>query len=190
LSLDITRPLQYAFSVEAQALFIAWLTELEAKVRDGTLHPALVSHLSKYRSLMPSLALHFELADNGSQTTVSLAHAQQAASWCSYLESHAKRVYSLVISPPLRAAAELGHHLVEDGWKRQEGRFTVREVCVRGWSGLETADKVRGALDMLADANWVRLRDSEKSNPAGGRPSEVYVISPRLKEVRRCQVNG
>jgi hypothetical protein len=132
LSLDITRPLQYAFSVEAQALFIAWLTELEAKVRDGTLHPALVSHLSKYRSLMPSLALHFELADNGSQTTVSLAHAQQAASWCSYLESHAKRVYSLVISPPLRAAAELGHHLVEDGWKRQEGRFTVREVCVRG----------------------------------------------------------
>jgi len=44
-------------------LFIEWLAELEAKIRGDELHPALVSHLSKYRSLMPSLALLFELAD-------------------------------------------------------------------------------------------------------------------------------
>jgi putative DNA primase/helicase len=43
------------FASDAQALFVEWLTELEGKVRDDSLHPALVSHLAKYRKLMPSL---------------------------------------------------------------------------------------------------------------------------------------
>ena len=140
-----------------------------------------------YRSLMPSLGLVFEAADNGGQTTVSLAHAQQGAEWCGYLESHARRIYSLVISPQRRAAAELGRRL-QEAWKRQEGMFTVREVYVKGWSGLDTPEKVRPALEILIDANWIRPSDPGKGT--AGRPSEIYAISPRLKEVRRCQPNG
>ena len=136
---------------------------------------------------MPSLAVLFELADNGSQTTVSLAHAQQAAAWCSFLESHTRRVYSPVSSPQLRAAAELGRRL-QDGWKHQEGKFTAREVYVNGWSGLDTPEKTRGALDMLVDANWIRPLNSGKGT--GGRPSEIYLISPRLKEVQPCRASG
>jgi len=56
-------PVSYA--PDSQELFVVWLTELEGKVRANDLHPALVAHLSKYRSLMPSLALLFELADGG-----------------------------------------------------------------------------------------------------------------------------
>ena len=56
-------PLHFRFDPDAQGLFIEWLSELESKVRGNDLHPALISHLSKYRSLMPSLALLFELAD-------------------------------------------------------------------------------------------------------------------------------
>ena len=61
--LDTAAPLEYHFAPDAQELFIEWLAELEARLRSGELHPALISHLSKYRSLMPSLALLFEMAD-------------------------------------------------------------------------------------------------------------------------------
>jgi putative DNA primase/helicase len=185
LALDPEQPLRFCFEEESLQLAIEWQTELEAKVRDGTLHPALVSHLSKYRSLMPSLALLFELADNGSQTTVSLAHARQAAAWCSFLEPHARRIYAPVISSLRQAAAELGRHLAA-GWKREEGRFTVREIYRSDWRGLDSPEIVREALEILSDANWVRPVVS-KTN---GRPSEVYAINPRLKEVRPCPANG
>jgi putative DNA primase/helicase len=185
LALDPARPAQFFFDEEALELAIAWQTELEAKVRDGTLHPALVSHLSKYRSLMPSLALLFELADNKSQTTVSLAHAQQAADWCSFLEPHARRIYSPVISSMRQGAAEIGRHLMA-GWKREEGQFTVREVYRNGWTGLDSAEMVHDALEILDDAHWVRPV-AAKTN---GRPSEAYAINPRLKEVRPCPANG
>ena len=61
--LSADEPRRLAFSAEAQELFFAWLGELESKVRGDDLHPALVSHLAKYRSLMPSLALLFQCSD-------------------------------------------------------------------------------------------------------------------------------
>jgi hypothetical protein len=67
--------------------------------------------------------------------------------------------------------------------------FTARDVYLNGWSGLDTIDKVRPALEMLIDANYIRPLDIDKKT--GGRPrSELYAISPRLKEVRPCQANG
>lgn len=55
VTLDSEYPLCLRFDRDAQMLFVEWLAKLEAKVRSGELHPALTSHLSKYRSLMPSL---------------------------------------------------------------------------------------------------------------------------------------
>jgi hypothetical protein len=92
-----------------------------------------------------------------------------------------------VVSPQLRAANEVGRRL-QDGWKRQEGMFAARDVYLNGWCGLDTIDKVRPALEMLADRNWIRSLDIDKKT--GGRSrSELYAISPRLKEVRSCQTN-
>jgi hypothetical protein len=45
------------FEQNAQAVFDDWRAKLEDKVRSGHEHPALESHLAKYRSLVPSLAL-------------------------------------------------------------------------------------------------------------------------------------
>jgi hypothetical protein len=169
------QPLRFRFAAEAQELFIAWITELESKVRSDDLHSELVEHLSKYRSLMPSLALLFELAD-GESETVTLVHAQQAAAWCDYLESHARRVYSMIVSPERQAAAELRRHL-EAGWKRQDGLFTVRDVYRNDWRGLNTPDAVRHTLMLLEDAGWVRRLETERTN---GRPTEMYAINPML----------
>jgi hypothetical protein len=76
--MDALQPLQLKFALDAQELFAEWIQELEHKLRSDELHPALVSHLAKYRSLMPSLALLFELADGGTDAA-SLVHAQQSA---------------------------------------------------------------------------------------------------------------
>lgn len=198
VDLDVEQPRLYKFDSPAQELFVDWLTKLEQKLRNAELHPALVCHLSKYRSLMPSLALLFELADdepdegfegfeggggcplpNNKRCLVSLEHAKQAALFCEYLEAHARRVYSMIISPEKAAAAELGRHLAA-GWKRAEGTFTVRDVYQNDWSRLDTPERVRPALEILKDAGWVRQIESER--PTGpGRPSEIYSINPRLQ---------
>ena len=96
------------FDGDAQQLFYAWWADLEVKIRESDLPPAVVSHISKYRKLMPSLAGLFELADRvaaGSDLgfeavpVVSSEHVVQAAGFCSYLESHVRRAYDYIVRP-------------------------------------------------------------------------------------------
>ncbi len=192
VELDSENPARFCFALDAQELFTEWRTELEAKVRGDEFHPALISHLSKYRSLMPSLALLFEVADrassvgfegsplSGSQNVVSLENARRAAAWCEYLESHARRVYSCVITPQLRAARELAGKI-----KRRkvgtDGFLSCREVYLKGWSGLDSPEAVRQAADVLQDAHWLRELPGE-SGPFGGRPATRYEVNPRVWE--------
>jgi hypothetical protein len=51
------------FTGDAQEIFDQWRDELEVRLRSTELPPALESHLAKYRSLMPSLALIFQLIE-------------------------------------------------------------------------------------------------------------------------------
>ena len=140
-SLPVDEPKLLKFSPDGQELFNAWLTELEiTKLRAGNLHPALVAHLAKYRSLMPILAALFELSDwasdLGGGDQISLHHAQQAAGFTEYLENHARRVYSCAVSPELRAARELARHLTAKDLGPDQ--FTVRQVYQHDWTGLTT----------------------------------------------------
>ena len=184
VELDPEKPVRFRYAPDAQELFMEWLAELEAKVRGDELHPALISHLSKYRKLMPALAVLFELAEwaagDGSADTVSLEHAKQAAAWCEYLESHARRVYSCVVTPQLRAARELADKIK----KRKvggSGSFSCRDVYLKGWSGLDTPEAVKLAAEVLQDAGWVRDLSGE-SGPFGGRPSNRYEVNPGVWE--------
>jgi putative DNA primase/helicase len=180
--LSSDEPRLMKFSADAQELFNAWHTELETKkLHNPSTHPALIAHLGKYRSLMPVLGALYEWADwaagLGGGDDISLSHAQQGAGYCEYLESHARRMYSCIVSPELRAARELARHIKEgDPGKR----FTVRQVYQRDWSGLTTPGRVRLALEVLQDAGWVRpvLPDD-----GAGRPSEIYDVNPAV-EVR------
>jgi hypothetical protein len=144
---------------------------------------------------MPSLALLFELADRaavGSPSLegesgdsdqcacISLEHAEQAVAWCDYLESHARRIYSCITTPQLRAAQAFAEKLK----KRQiapDGFFSCRDVYLKGWSGLDAPELVRMAVEVLQDAGWVRDLDRE-SGPLGGRPSARYQVNPRVWE--------
>lgn len=182
--MDAANPVLFRFASYAQELFIEWLTDLEAKIRWDDQHPALISHLSKYRKLMPALAVLFELADaavgNGGDYTVSLRHAKQAAAWCDYLESHARRVYSCIVTPQLRAARELAEKIK----RRKVGTdrfFSCRDVYLKGWTGLDTPEAVKQAAEVLQDAGWLRDVSTEPGR-FGGRPSNRYEVNPRVWE--------
>ena len=174
-AMDADRPLRLKFAPDAQALFVAWLTDLEICLRADDTSPVMRAHLAKYRSLMPTLALLFSIADN-SLEAVALRHAQQAVDWCEYLTHHARRVYASRISPERSAAISLAQKLTK-GWKRENGKFTIRDVYSNDWSGLGTPDEVRAAVRVLEDAGWVR---AEKPKSETGRPSEVYAINPKI----------
>jgi putative DNA primase/helicase len=190
VTMSADTPARFRFSQDAQALFIEWLQGLEAKVRGSDIHPALISHLSKYRSLMPSLALLFELAERASsdgfdgsslaqsQNFVSLENARLAAAWCDYLESHAYRIYSCVVSPHMRAARELASK-IRNRKVGAGGFFSCREVYVKGWSGLNSPEAVRHAAEILQDAGWLRELPGD-SGAAGGRPSNRYQVNPKV----------
>jgi len=133
---------------------------------------------------MPALSLLCELAAQAANGHVSeyisLENAQLAAAWCDYLESHARRVYSCIVTPQLRAARELA-----DKIKRRKvgasGYFSCRDVYLKCWSGLDTPEAVKLAAEVLEDANWVR-DISAASGPTGGRPSNRYAVNPRVWE--------
>src|ERR1035438_685785 len=46
---DNDGPVRFRFAPDAQRLFVDWLASLEVRVRGAQLHPALISHLGKYR---------------------------------------------------------------------------------------------------------------------------------------------
>jgi hypothetical protein len=185
-NLSAESPVSMRFASDAQELFFAWLTELEGKIRgEHGLSPFLVAHLSKYRSLMPSLAALFELADRAAresesltgEVSVSLDHAKQAKALCDYLEFHAHRVYACVASPECHAARELARHIQHGDFPPI---FSTRSVYLKGWSGLGTPERVRGALEVLADAAWVRPVETAPS-ATGGRPREAWAVNPKVQ---------
>lgn len=95
----------FRFSPEAQAFFQDWIQSLQEKL-EAKDHPILIQHLSKYRSLMPSLALAFHLinvADDLVKGDITLDAVQKAAACCAYLESHARRSYEMVLESTFEA---------------------------------------------------------------------------------------
>jgi hypothetical protein len=185
-NLSADNPARLSFNPEAQELFYEWWTELENKIRSNSgLSPSLVAHFAKYRSLMPTLAVLFELADLvaadklAPEAQISLHHAKQAAALCEFLDSHARRAYACVTSPELRTARELARHITAGDVQES---FTTRNIYLKGWSGLDSPDKARAALSVLEDAGWVR-RIQTAPSPLGGRLSADWQVNPKV--VRR-----
>jgi hypothetical protein len=165
------------FSREAQEVFDSWRDELEAKLRSGEASEAFVSHLAKYRSLMPSLALVFHLVDGVTEKTppsVVIASAARAAAWCEYLEGHAHRVYASGENPTLEGARALLARIRKGDVKDGD---TVRSVYrSRQWSRLSTAEEVNAAAGVLEDYGWLRVAKAE----TGGRPTTLLRLHPSL----------
>jgi len=166
------------FSPAAQDFFDKWRENLEnVKLRAEHESPLIESHLAKYRSLMPSLALIFHLVDlagGANSGPVSLDAAEMAAAWCEYLESHVRRIYE----SSLNSDPEPGRRLADRIAKGDvPSPFTSRWVARRDWSGLTTVENVERAIACLDRHGWVKSEERPLGEK-GGRPTEDHHIHP------------
>ncbi|MBV9243256.1 MAG: DUF3987 domain-containing protein, partial [Methylobacteriaceae bacterium] len=159
------------FDPEGLETFAEWRAGFELRIRSGSDHAALESHLAKYRKLVPTLALINHLADGGAGPIGGLS-TLRALTFAEYLESHARRAYGSGFQAEAGTAkailARIRKGDLADG-------FTARDILQREWSNLSDRDQVITGLELLDDLSWLRSTRLD----TGGRPKIVYSINPR-----------
>ena len=187
----------FHFGLEAQEFFYKWYLKLEARRRSEG-EDVMVEHLSKFDSLMPSLALIFHLIEIANWALnkvdapqgplfpeppkqISLQNAKLAAEWCDYLESHAWRIYGLAANVSVQAAKKLLEK-IRDG--SLEDGFNAREVYSQNWSFLDSKKLAQAAIDELVETGWLREIPPPEPQKKGGRPfTPTYRIHPKAREI-------
>lgn len=177
---------------EAQEAFKEYRGGLEAKVRGKSLPEPLASHLSKYRGLIPRLALILHLCSGGTGRVTADA-MRVAVKWAHYLEQHARRMYGSVdkasCDTALAILRRIRNNELRDG-------FSQRDITQKGWSGLRDGDQVERALN--AARRWycrlakltsrlLAVGASHTGRNGNARYKEPTVPSKRLPAAsRRC----
>lgn len=157
------------------AEFRDWRHSHEARLRSDELHPALESHLAKYRKLVPALALIHHLTSGGTGP-VGVSSVLGALAWAEFLESHAHRIYHAGAATAVDGAKAILRGLRRGALDRT---FTAREVAQKNWSPMgEDRNKVGEALDLLEEKHWLRSTEV-KPGLQGGRPTVRFVANPK-----------
>lgn len=161
------------FDADAQDVFDDWRGALERRLRDpdSSEPDAFISHLAKFRSLVPSLALMYHLASDRSGP-VDAEAVTAAIAWGYYLEEHARRVYGTARTPELRAAYELERRLRRGDLQTP---FTAREVHRKGWRALDRESLSR-CLEYLEELGRVR----PEPQATGGRSRTLWHVHPAV----------
>jgi Protein of unknown function (DUF3987) len=159
------------FDPTASGVFKEWRASLEKTLRAGELHPALESHLAKYRKLVPALALIAHFADRGTGP-IGETSVLRAVAFSEYLETHARRAYGAGTEAETAAAKAILSHIRKGDLAIS---FSARDVHQRNWSNLSEHGQVQAGLELLSDLDW--LMPEQKRT--GGRPSQVYHVNPR-----------
>jgi len=125
---------------------------------------------------MACALLHMDWAvtEDEPPTEIDLSLMKRARAYMfEYLLPMARRCFGdAATAPEVRASTGLARWIHDDG--RTE--FTAREVQRSKLFGLQTAEKVRSALDVLTDAGWVKYIPEQ----TGGRPRQLYRVNPAV----------
>lgn len=159
------------FEKDAVPLFVDYRGQLEPQVRGADLSSAMASHMSKYRGLIPRLALVHHLASGG-HGPISTKAVETALEWAKYLEAHAHRAYGSLAVDSGKIARTVWRR-IEKG-DLQDG-FTERDIYNRKWSNLSKGPGLTEGLKILTDCDWL----SATTVATGGRPSTVFRINPK-----------
>lgn len=146
----------------------------ERLIRGTTLAPVMASHLSKFSSLVPSLALIFAVAD-GVRGNIPVQYVRQAIGWADYLRPHAERVFACTARPETTSASALLRKIL-DG--ELANPFTAREVYRNEWSMLTDRYATEKATALLCEYDYLRRLEMPSSSK-GGRPSVAFSINPK-----------
>ncbi len=163
------------FDAEGQSLFYEWYEANERLVRGDTLPPVMASHLAKYASLVPSLALIFAVADDA-RGDIPARYVRQAIGWANYLRPHAERAFACMTRPDTAHARAL---LAKIKARGLEDGFTVRDVYRHEWSMLTNREAVEKGVSLLVDHDYLRSEEMP-SSMRGGRGTIGYRINPMI----------
>jgi putative DNA primase/helicase len=162
------------FTNEAQQIFYEWFDNNEQFIRQQTLHPAIESHLIKFRSLIPSLALILELINNPKAKNIGKTATLMACAWGKYLRQHAERIYSSAIDPvPVNALAILG----KLGEKKLSNPFMYSDIKRGNWAGLNEKADILSALELLEERGFIR---SSVTTSNTGKLATLFHAHPQI----------
>jgi putative DNA primase/helicase len=141
------------------------------RLRSGDLHPAMESHLSKYKKTVPALALINQLTDNDAGPVDELS-LMRAIQFSEYLETHARRAYAAGSEAEAASAkailARIRKGDLADG-------FSARDISQKDWSNLTDRNQVNAGLGLLEESAYV----AAETVKTPGRPKTTYRINPR-----------
>ncbi|MCC6977006.1 MAG: DUF3987 domain-containing protein [Candidatus Melainabacteria bacterium] len=165
---------------EGQEEMDSYQIALEGRLQSSKEHPLILEHLAKFRSFVPSLALINHLvrkADEQSETIGSVCKDDVilAIAQAEYFESHARRMYGLVLGG-LTASVKLASRILAGD---VQDNFTARDVYKCGWSQLTTIESVEDACKVLTGKKWLRPERTQIDGQRG-RPTVRYRINPKV----------
>ncbi|MFC1869447.1 DUF3987 domain-containing protein, partial [Thermodesulfobacteriota bacterium] len=161
------------FDRDGLGMFQEWRQDLETRLRSGDLHPAEESHYSKYRKLVPGLALILHLS-NGDTGPVGSQAVLQALAWSEYLETHAQRLYASITAPEVATAKAILAKIKSGDISTV---LTVRQIWRPQWRGLNDLETVKDGVRLLEDFGYL-LKNKKNT---GGRPTDEYDVHPKLR---------
>lgn len=168
----------FRFDKEAQEDYFRWYEGLTAgrKVEESDY---LEQHWTKYTTLFPSLAFIFHMLDvlsHGRPGPIRGESTILAGRWCSWLQSHARRVYGIRRDVETPSVEALCKKIRE---KKLETPFTLRGLRGKRWSKLTDPDILEKALKELCEMHWLR---KVQSRPPGqvGKGTVHYEINPKI----------
>ena len=156
---------------EAQAVFVDWYNKLERRLRSDEWPSHLNEHFSKYRGLIPKLALVDHVAD-GYGGDVGVVSVRKGIAFAAYLETHAVRAYGAGPQGDVDAAKAILAR-IKSGALNRDG-FTSRDIYHSKWKGLDKVRTISG-LELLVDYDWLKATKSG----VGGRPRTIFVLNPK-----------
>ena len=180
---DRESPPVLAFDAEAQDIWNAWRDELEGRLRGHEFEgaPGFESHLSKYRSLVPSLAAVFHLVQVAAPGmsadalgNIPAEPLELALNWAAFLEAHARKVYAYELGLSMIGAYALADKIKAGSVKDGD---STRDLRRKDWAELSGA-RFDAALEQLQALGWVRAEDV----PTEGAPREVLRLHPELRK--------
>jgi hypothetical protein len=168
------------YDSNAQTIYKSWATELEIRLSSDDIPDHIKGHLSKYRSLIPSLSLIFHLVDQSltkkekRKSEIGVTSVKRSIAWAKYLEKNLNKVYGNVIYPELSSAMIL-YKRIHDG--KLTDKMTVRDICRKNWSKVGSKkDDVLKAIKVLSDHSMVRIETINEN----GNYSQIIHIHPEL----------
>lgn len=144
----------------------------------------LWSHYAKYEGLFPRVAFLFAVVDLAArghlgpgQVVIDLEHALQTKRFLNYLETHAERIYRMLVNPAHTIADAL-REKIEEGALPPGHTFTSRHIARRHWGAIpdDDAKLIREGLEVLSDYGWVANVSEEGKM---GRPSDQWLVNPK-----------